>query len=268
MSASAVLVEARRIAGLSQRGLAEVAGTAQSVVGRIENGAASPTWETLSRLVKAAGLVLEARARTATLTAPLDQREVARLLALTPRQRLAGAGVNSLTDREAPPSRAPLDPTRLTAVLASNGVRHVLVGAIAARLYGAPRLTAAMDIVLGRDADNLQRLTRALHELDARLFVDGMPGGIAFDPSVETLVRASTWHLTTVAGRIDLRFDPAGVEGCAELEAHAERFWIGDVPVAVASLDDLMRMKDAVDRPSDRADIEVFRALRSLRAKP
>jgi len=54
-----VLQEARAQAGISQRELAEAAGTAQSVVGRIESGKSSPSLDTLERLVAAAGFDLE-----------------------------------------------------------------------------------------------------------------------------------------------------------------------------------------------------------------
>jgi transcriptional regulator with XRE-family HTH domain len=46
---------ARERAGLTQRALAERAGTTQSVVGRIEAGIGSPRVETVERLVEAAG---------------------------------------------------------------------------------------------------------------------------------------------------------------------------------------------------------------------
>lgn len=47
--------EARTRAGLSQRELANRAGTAQSVVARVERGLTSPTLETLTRLLAASG---------------------------------------------------------------------------------------------------------------------------------------------------------------------------------------------------------------------
>ena len=66
-SAALVLREARERRGASQRALAESAGTAQSVVGRIEAGLVSPSVETLARLVNAAGFEL-----TITLTPRTD----------------------------------------------------------------------------------------------------------------------------------------------------------------------------------------------------
>ena len=53
-----LLRRARARATLSQRELARRAGTAQSVVARIERGQTSPTWATLQRLLRAAGCEL------------------------------------------------------------------------------------------------------------------------------------------------------------------------------------------------------------------
>lgn len=58
-SAAALLREAREHGALSQRALADAAGTSQSVVGRIEAGLASPSVDTLARLVEAAGFELK-----------------------------------------------------------------------------------------------------------------------------------------------------------------------------------------------------------------
>ncbi len=44
------------------------------------------------------------------------------------------------------PDSAPFDPERIVRVLAEHGVDYVLIGALAARLQGFPRLTADADI--------------------------------------------------------------------------------------------------------------------------
>ncbi len=54
-----LLQEARTRAGLTQRELARRAGTAQSVVARVERGQTSPTLETLARLLAATGFNLD-----------------------------------------------------------------------------------------------------------------------------------------------------------------------------------------------------------------
>jgi transcriptional regulator with XRE-family HTH domain len=85
---SRLLLAARRGAGLTQRDLARRAATAQSVIARIESGAVSPSWKTLEYLVNRAGFDLHAtlghqrRGRSHML------HDVARILRLTPEQRL------------------------------------------------------------------------------------------------------------------------------------------------------------------------------------
>lgn len=59
MKAIEALATARQRSQLSQRELAERAGTSQSVVARIENGQTTPTIETLERLVNAGGFDLD-----------------------------------------------------------------------------------------------------------------------------------------------------------------------------------------------------------------
>jgi transcriptional regulator with XRE-family HTH domain len=83
-----MLREARSRAGLSQRELAVRAQTAQSVVARIELGQTSPTWETLSRLLRAAGFDVYARLAVASIAGSHMLADVDRILALTPEDRL------------------------------------------------------------------------------------------------------------------------------------------------------------------------------------
>ena len=55
---TSLILDARVRAGLSQRQLAEAAGTSQPAVARLESGSASPTFATLERLIAAAGFML------------------------------------------------------------------------------------------------------------------------------------------------------------------------------------------------------------------
>ena len=87
-STGGLLRQARQRAGLTQRELARRAATSQSVVARIEQGRCDPSTATLTRLLAAAGFEL----RTELLPLPVADThmldDVARILALTPEQRL------------------------------------------------------------------------------------------------------------------------------------------------------------------------------------
>lgn len=88
MLAGAILRAARSRSGLTQRQLASRAGTAQSVVARIELGETNPTWETLTRLVAAAGFDLDSRIVVRPVAGSHMLDDVGRILALAPEARL------------------------------------------------------------------------------------------------------------------------------------------------------------------------------------
>ena len=159
------------------------------------------------------------------------------------------------------PDRAPLDPERIVRALAAHDVAYVLIGALAARLQGFPRLTADADITPDRSRDNLVRLAAALEELEARVYTEGVPEGLPFDCSAETLDRADLWNLVTSAGRLDIAFVPAGTEGYEDLARGAIRFEVFGVDLLAASLTDIVRSKEAADRPQDRQDVVVLREI-------
>jgi hypothetical protein len=155
----------------------------------------------------------------------------------------------------------PLDPALLIATLARHKVRYVLIGAIAARLHGFPRATADADITPATDAANLRQLAAALRELDARVFTEGVPEGLAFDCSAATLRRARLWNLVTDAGRLDLAFTPSGTEGFDDLARDAVTFEVYGTTILAASLPAIIRSKEAAGRPQDMEDVVVMREM-------
>jgi hypothetical protein len=159
------------------------------------------------------------------------------------------------------PTPAPFDPERIVTALARHGVRYVLVGALAARLQGFPRLTADADITPATDNDNLERLAAALRELGARVYTKSVPEGLLFDVSADGLGRAELWNLVTSAGRLDIVFRPAGTRGYEDLDRAAVRFKVFGVELHAASLRDIVRSKKAADRPQDRQDVAVLREM-------
>ena len=159
------------------------------------------------------------------------------------------------------PGGAPLDPELLFTTLARHQVQFVLIGALAARLYGFPRFTHDADITPARDAENLKHLAAALRELDARVYTDQIPEGLTFDCSPQMLARADIWNLATRAGRLDLAFNPSGTSGFKDLAPHAVRFELYGHPLLAARLEDIIRSKEAANRPQDRQDVEVMREM-------
>lgn len=82
MSPSVLVRDARKAAGLTQVELAARAGVAQSVIARLERGGGNPTFETLERVLHAAGHRLELNAVHQGLTT-VDESLLAEQLALS-----------------------------------------------------------------------------------------------------------------------------------------------------------------------------------------
>lgn len=161
------------------------------------------------------------------------------------------------------PPPVAFDPERLLTVLARHRVRYVLVGALAARLQGFPRLTADADITPARGGTNLARLAAALRELGARVYTESVPEGLAFDIAPETLSRSDLWNFVTTAGRLDIVFQPAGTKGYEDLSRNAVRFEVFGLKLHVADLRDIARSKAATGRAQDLQDVEILRAMLS-----
>lgn len=161
---------------------------------------------------------------------------------------------------------APLDPELLITTLARHRVRYILIGAVAARLHGFPRMTADIDITPSPNRKNVKRLAAALRELEAKVFTESVPDGLPFDCSRATLTGSNVWNLVTSAGRLDLAFKPSGTTGYDDLAANAVGFRVFGTHLEAASLLDIIRSKEASDRPQDRQDILLLREM--IRQRP
>jgi hypothetical protein len=155
-------------------------------------------------------------------------------------------------------SPAPLDPELLFRTLAQHQVEFVVIGAMAARLQGFPRLTADADITPSRESANLERLAAALRDLEAKVFTETIPEGLPFDCSAQMLARGDLWNLVTAAGRLDIAFLPSGTEGFDDLAENAVRFEVYGIRLMVACLEDIARSKRISDRPQDRQDVLII----------
>jgi predicted nucleotidyltransferase len=153
------------------------------------------------------------------------------------------------------------DPEAILRVLAGHSVEFVVVGGVAVQAYGYIRPTQDLDIIPRPDLLNLSRLGEALAELGARLHKTARPVDIT-DPHI--LKRAALVPLITVYGRLDVMNieSTAGTPaGYSELRERAIEVDLGAMEVAVAGLDDLIRMKKTAGREQDRIDIGALTAL-------
>ena len=153
-------------------------------------------------------------------------------------------------------------PGEILAALERHGVRYVVIGGLAATRHGSPVMTTDADICPARERDNLERLARALVELRARIRTPGVPEGLVFACDATFLSRIEVaLNLTTKFGDLDLSFIPSGTTGFADLHQHAVAMSLMGRPVAVASLADVIRSKEAANRPKDQIVLPALRLL-------
>lgn len=152
------------------------------------------------------------------------------------------------------------DPVRMLEALNAEGVRYIVIGAVAGRMLGSPSLTGDLDICYDRDPANLERLSTVLRSLHARL--RGVEPNVPFRLDARSLAAGDTFTFVTDAGDLDILGTPAGTTGFDHLNRTAETVDIDGLVVRVASIDDLIRMKRAAGRPKDLIEVEVLAALR------
>lgn len=157
-------------------------------------------------------------------------------------------------------SPSSFDPVRALATLADHGVRFVIIGSFAGRLWGSTTVTNDLDICYARDPKNLLALENSLRDLHA--VRRGVPPDLPFQLDARSLALGDSFTFTTTAGNLDCLATPAGSRGFQDLITGAAEVAIGALRVPVASLEDLMRLKRAAGRPKDRIELEILSALK------
>lgn len=152
-------------------------------------------------------------------------------------------------------------PEEILRVLEQHRVRHILIGGLAATLYGAAYITTDVDIAPDTGQRNLRRLADALRSLNARVRVEGEPEGVAFAADEVMLGRTEILNLVTDHGALDISFLPSGTRGYRDLARDAIEIQVFGVQVAVASLADVVRSKEAAGRPKDLLVLPSLRRL-------
>lgn len=141
----------------------------------------------------------------------------------------------------------------------------MLVGGLAMNLYGVPRSTMDVDIVLAMDQNNL----RAFLDMAKQLQMQPV-APIAMEDLLNPAIRQS-WikdknmivfglrPAQPSAPTIDILIDPP-----LDIEAALKRVKpqnVGNCRVFLASIQDLITLKENTDRAQDRADIEQLKRI-------
>jgi hypothetical protein len=146
----------------------------------------------------------------------------------------------------------------LLATLSHHDAAYIVVGGAAAIAHGSARLTQDLEIVYERSPANLDKLVPAL--ADYQPYLRGVPPGLPFRWSRETLAAGLNFTLATSLGDVDLLGEIPGGGAYRDLLPGAIELHIFETRCLCLSLSQLIRSKRAAGRPKD------FEALAELEA--
>ena len=149
----------------------------------------------------------------------------------------------------------------LLKALNEQGVRFVIVGGFAMILNGGTYVTFDLDLAISPDPSNATAIVRALAHFHPFPPEFGSPESFVWD---ERSITGSVVSLVTSAGNVDILRVLPEIESFDVLWERSGERMIFDALVRVASIDDLIKMKEAANRPKDLNHIQELRVLKHL----
>ncbi len=144
-------------------------------------------------------------------------------------------------------------------------VEFVVIGGLAARAHGSPRITEDLDICYGTGPGNLERLAQLLAGWKA--YPREIEPGLPFVMDEKTLAGAPIMTLVTDQGFLDVFDKVPGLDGYDKALASSIEVEAGDLTFRVLDLPALIRSKRATGRPKDLDQIPELEALLELRRR-
>jgi hypothetical protein len=132
----------------------------------------------------------------------------------------------------------------------------ILIGNAAAALQGAPVTTLDFDFMFRKTPANLRKLKDLARRLGGRILKPYYP-------------ISELYRLVNDDRGLQLDFMSVihGVRSFASLRSRAAQVHFGSHPLWVADLEDIIRSKRALDRPKDRAVLDILEQTRNEREK-
>jgi predicted nucleotidyltransferase len=148
-----------------------------------------------------------------------------------------------------------MDIESLLKLLNAHCVEYVIIGASAFPVHGYSRSTLGVDIFIRPDPANAERVISALREF----------GYDVTDLTVEDLL---SFKILFRQYMLEADIHPF-VTGITYEQVWQNRLsdLYGDTPTSFASLDDLIQMKQAANRPKDQDDLKYLLSLRNRKSK-
>ena len=150
--------------------------------------------------------------------------------------------------------------------LYKSKVRYLIAGGLSVNLYGVPRMTQDIDIVIAMDRENVLKITFLLKELGYVTRLPVSPDDLANPDKVKdwienkNLKAFSFYHKNENYKVIDIVLvHPLNFEKSFKNRTVKRA---KDIDIYLASIDDVVKMKEFSGRPQDLSDIEMLNKVR------
>lgn len=152
---------------------------------------------------------------------------------------------------------------RVARLFQSHGVEFMVIGGQAEVIFGSPRLTYDVDLCYRRTKENIARLAEAVKPLHVGL--RGAPADLPFTPDARTLTMGCNFTFNTDHGKLDLL---GWVEPLGDYDAlvkNAETWEFAGMVLKTINLEDLIRIKEHIQREKDKESLVQLRAIKQVR---
>jgi hypothetical protein len=149
--------------------------------------------------------------------------------------------------------------------LTDAGIEFVVIGGLAARAHGSPRITEDLDICYDPGSANVRSLAGLLREWNA--YLRGVEPGLPFIMDERTFRDTPIMTLMTSHGALDVMDRVEGVGDFHRVRAASVPIASGALTFRALDLPALLAAKRATGRPKDIAQIPELEALLELRRK-
>ncbi|MBI5678210.1 MAG: hypothetical protein HZC52_06925 [Planctomycetes bacterium] len=150
--------------------------------------------------------------------------------------------------------------------LYKSKVKYLIVGGLSVNLYGVPRVTQDIDIVIAMDRENVLKITSLLKELGYVPRLPVSPDDLANPDKVKdwienkNLKAFSFYHKNENYKVLDIVLvHPLDFEKSFKNRTVKRA---KDIDIYLASIDDVVKMKEFSGRPQDLSDIEMLNKVR------
>lgn len=132
-------------------------------------------------------------------------------------------------------------------------VNYLIAGGMAVNLYGVPRFTKDLDVLIDPSEVNLKRLSRCFRSLGYRPKVPVSLDAF-LDPANWVKRKRKPYEEIDLLVNVPLSF--------SEAKRNSEIIRAGNLRLKLVGIDDLIRLKRQAKREQDLADIEALRKVK------